>query len=133
MFRLLRPTYGADLDFREQIYQRLMFHLGEVEVPRETVDAFTSDIVHILDRITQDRIYEASLRQILQRYADEWAEQSSRRILDSRSDGATEIVYEMIDRQARNRAIRALRKVLLDTLQGQKKPLDDLDFFEETE
>ena len=110
-----------------------MFHLDEAEVPRETVDAFASDIVHILERITQDRIYEASLRQILQRYADEWAEQSSRRILDAQNDEATEIVYEMIDRQARNRAIRALRKVLLDTLQGQKKPLDDLDFFDETE
>ena len=121
------------MEFREQIYQRLMFHLGEVEVSKETVDAFTSDIVHILDRVTQDRIYEASLRQILQRYADEWAEQSSRRILDSKSDEATEIVYEMIDRQARNRAVRALRKVLLETLQGQKKPLDDLDFFDETE
>ena len=110
-----------------------MFHLDDVDVSRETVDAFSSDIVHILDRITQDRIYEASLRQILQRYANEWAEQSSRRILDSKSDEATEIVYEMIDRQARNRAIRALRKVLLETLQGQKKPLDDLDFFDETE
>ncbi len=121
------------MEFREQIYQRLMFHLGEVEVSKETVDAFTSDIVHILDRVTQDRIYEASLRQILQRYAGEWAEQSSRRILDSKSDEATEIVYEMIDRQARNRAVRALRKVLLETLQGQKKPLDDLDFFDETE
>ena len=127
------PSLGADLDFREQIYQRLMFHLDDVDVSRETVDAFSSDIVHILDRITQDRIYEASLRQILQRYADEWAEQSSRRILDSHNDEATEIVYEMIDRQARNRAIRALRKVLLDTLQNQKKPLDDLDFFDEIE
>ena len=121
------------MDFREQIYQRLMLHLGEIDVSRETIDAFTSDIVHILDRITQDRIYEASLRQILQRYANEWAEQSSRRILDSQNDEATEIVYEMIDRQARNRAIRALRKILLDTLQNQKKPLDDLDFFNETE
>ena len=121
------------MDFREQIYQRLMFHLGEIDVSRETIDAFTSDIVHILDRITQDRIYEASLRQILQRYANEWAEQSSRRILDSQNDEATEIVYEMIDRQARNRAIRALRKILLDTLQNQKKPLDDLDFFNEIE
>ncbi|MCY3823966.1 MAG: hypothetical protein OXG62_08875 [Nitrospinae bacterium] len=121
------------MDFREQIYQRLMFHIDEIDVSRDTVDAFTSDIVHILDRITQDRIYEASLRQILQRYADEWAEQSSRRILDSHNDEATEIVYEMIDRQARNRAIRALRKVLLDTLQNQNKPLDDLDFFDEIE
>ena len=110
-----------------------MFHLGEVDVSRETVDAFASDIVHILERITQDRIYEAGLRQVLQRYADEWAEQSSRRILDAQNDEATGIVYEMIDRQARNRAIRALRKVLLETLQGQKKPLDDLDFFDEIE
>ena len=110
-----------------------MFHLGEVDVSRETIDAFASDIVHILERITQDRIYEARLRQILQRYADEWAEQSSRRILDAQNDEATGIVYEMIDRQARNRAIRALRKVLLETLQGQKKPLDDLDFFDEIE
>ncbi len=110
-----------------------MFHLGEVDVSRETVEAFASNIVHILDRITQDRVYEASLRQILQRYANEWAEQSSRRILDVKNDEATEIVYEMVDRQARNRAIRALRKVLLDTLQDQKKPLDDLDFFDETE
>ncbi len=121
------------MDFREQIYQRLMFHLGEVDVPREAVEAFTSDIVHVLDRITQDRLYEASLRQILQRYADEWAEQSSRRILDAHNDEATELVYEMIDRQARNRAIRALRQVLLDTLRNQKKPLDDLDFFDEVE
>ena len=110
-----------------------MFHLGEIDVPRETVDAFTSDIVHILDRVTQERTYEASLRQILQRYADEWATQSSRRILDSQNDEATEIVYEMIDRQARNRAIRALKNILLETLQGQKKPLDDLDFFDEVE
>ena len=121
------------MEFREQIYQRVMFHLGEVDVSRETVDALASDIVHILDRVTQDKIYEASLRQILQRYADEWAEQSSRRILASQNDEATEIVFEMIDRQARNRAIRALRKVLLETLQGQKKPFDDLDFFDEVE
>lgn len=121
------------MDFREQIYQRLMFHLGEAEISRERVDAFASDIVHILERATQERVYEARLRQILQRYANAWAEQSSRRVLDAQSDGATEIVYEMIDRQARNRAMRALRQVLLDALQGREKPLDDLDFFDETE
>ncbi len=119
------------MDFREQIYQRLMFHFEEADVRRETVEAFISDIVHILDRLTQDRLYEASLRQILQRYADEWAEQSSRRVLDARRDEATEIIYEMSDRQARNRAVRALQKVLLDRLKDQKKPLDDLDFFDE--
>ena len=119
------------MNFREQIVERFLVNLGEADVPRGNAEAFASDVIHLLDRLTQDRHYDAAMRQILQRFAREWAEQNSRRVLEGGEDGATDIVYEMIDRQGRNRAVRALRQALLDVLEGRQRPLDDLDFFGE--
>ncbi|MDA1000452.1 MAG: hypothetical protein O2807_08050 [bacterium] len=117
--------------FRDQLAERLRIQLADLDVSPEKALAFASDVMHMIDRATQERAYEATLRQIVQRYAEAWSEHASRRLLDAREDGATEMVYEMIERQARTRAVSALRKALLNALEGVKPPADDLDFFEE--
>jgi len=119
------------MSFRDQVVERLLVHLGEAQVPRESLQAFVSDVIHILERTLESRAYDAALRQVLQRYASEWAEHNSRRVLERREDGATDLVYEMLERQGRNRAVRALRQAILDALEGKERPLDDLDFFGE--
>ncbi|MEE9257149.1 MAG: hypothetical protein V3V56_08270 [bacterium] len=117
--------------FRDQIVERLRIHLSEAEVPRETLESLASEIVFILERSLDTRSYDSAARQILQRYAEEWSEQSSRRILEEDADGAAGLVHELADRQGRNRAMRALRRTLMGTLEGVERPLDDLGFFED--
>ena len=73
------------------------------------------------------------MRQILQRYAEEWSEHASRKLLEPDGDGAAGVVYEMLERQGRNRALRALRRVMMDALEGRERPLDDLGFFGDEE
>ncbi len=100
-------------------------------MPRETLESLASEIVFILERTLDTRSYDSAARQILQRYAEEWSEQSSRRILEPDADGAAGFVHELADRQGRNRAMRALRRTLMDVLEGVERPLDDLGFFED--
>lgn len=117
--------------FREQIVERLQIHLGEVDVPVDELRAFASDVMYLLEQMMESRQFDSAVRQIIQRYADEWSEHSSRRLLETAEDGATDVVYEMLERQGRNRALRALRRVILDVLEGKERPLDDLGFFED--
>lgn len=117
--------------FRNQLAERLRIQLAELDVSPEKAQAFASDVMHMIGRATKERVYEATLRQIVQRYAEAWSEHASRRLLDAKEDGATEMVYEMIGRQARTRAVGALQRALLDALEGVKPPADDLDFFDE--
>ena len=119
--------------FRDQIVERLQINLGEADVPKEKLQAFASDVMYILDQMMDSRQFGSAVRQILQRYAEEWSEHSSRKLLESRGDGATDVVYEMLERQGRNRALRALRRVMTDVLEGKERPLDDLGFFEDEE
>ncbi|MEK6709504.1 MAG: hypothetical protein AABZ64_02885 [Nitrospinota bacterium] len=119
------------MNFREQMIERLRLHLGGAEVPPGSVEAFASDLAHLLNRTLEGRAFGAAARQILQRYAGEWAEQNARRTIEPRGDGAAGLVHEMLERQARDRAVRALRQAVLDALEGRERPLDDLDFFQE--
>jgi hypothetical protein len=117
--------------FRDQIVQRLQIHLGEVDVPVEELRACASDVIYLLEQMMESRQFDSAVRQIIQRYADEWSEHSSRRLLETQEDGAADVVYEMLERQGRTRALRALRRVMLDLLEGKERPLDDLGFFED--
>ncbi|OGL59244.1 MAG: hypothetical protein A3J27_05985 [Candidatus Tectomicrobia bacterium RIFCSPLOWO2_12_FULL_69_37] len=119
------------MNFREQIIERLRVHLGGADVPAESLQAFASDLDHLLGRALEGRAFGAGARQILQRFASEWAGQNARRTIEQSGDGATDVVYEMIERRARDRAVRALRQAILDALEGKERPLDDLDFFQE--
>ena len=118
-------------NFRDQVVERLQIHLGEVDVPVEELRAFASDVMYLLEQMMESRQFDSAVRQIIQRYADEWSEHSSRRLLETREDGAADVVYEMLERQGRTRALRALRRVILDLLEGKERPLDDLGFFED--
>ena len=117
--------------FREQIVERLRIHLGEADLPPENIEAAASDVAYIFERLLESRAFDAAARQILQRYAEEWSEQSSKRLLERREDGATGLVHEMIDRQGRTRALRALRRSLTDVLEGIERPPNDMGFFED--
>ena len=119
------------MNFRDQIIERLRVHLGGADVPPESLQAFAGDLGHRLNRALDSRTFDAGARQILQRFATEWAEQNARRLIEQRGDGAADLVYEMIERRARDRAVRALRQAVLDALEGKERPLDDLDFFQE--
>ncbi len=119
--------------FRDQIVERLRINLGEADVPNEKLQAFASDVMYILDQMMDSRQFGSAVRQILQRYAEEWSEHTSRKLLETQGDGAADVVYEMLERQGRNRALRALRRVMMDVLEGKERPLDDLGFFEDEE
>ena len=119
------------MNFREQIAERLRVSLGEKDVPPGAAEAFAADVVHLLGRLIEDRGYEAVLRQILQWYAEEYSEQASRRVLEGKADSAADLVYEMIARQGRNRAVRALHRALMDAIEGRERPPDDVGLFDE--
>ncbi|MEE9276247.1 MAG: hypothetical protein V3V62_13160 [bacterium] len=120
------------MDFRRMLVERLLIHLGEAEVPRGNLEAFASDVVHMIGRVTEERAYDATMRQILQRYAEESAEQSAGRLIEGGEDNAAETVFGMLGRQGRSRAVRACRRALLDALEGREPPADDLDFRDES-
>lgn len=119
------------MNFRDQTIERLRLRLGGADVPAESLEAFASDLAHLLGRALDSRAFGAAARQILQRFATEWADQNARRTIEQREDGAAGVVHEMIERRARDRAVRALRQAVLDALEGKERPLDDLDFFQE--
>ncbi len=121
------------LSVRDQIVERLRINLGETDVPNEKLQALASDVMYILDQMMDSRQFGSAVRQILQRHAEEWSEHSSRKLLETQGDGAADVVYEMLERQGRNRALRALRRVMMDVLEGKERPLDDLGFFEDEE
>ena len=105
--------------------------LGEKDIPPGGAEAFAADVVHMLGRLIEDRGYEAVLRQILQRYAEECSEQTSRRILEGKADSAADLVYEMLARKGRDRAVRALHRALMDAIEGRERPPDDAGLFDE--
>ncbi len=119
--------------FRDQIVERLQINLFEEDIPKEKLQALASDVMYILGRMMDSRQFSSAVRQILQRYAEEWSEHSSRKLLEPQGDGAADVVYEMLERQGRNRALRALRRVMTDVLEGKERPLDDLGFFVDEE
>jgi hypothetical protein len=119
--------------FRDQIVERLRLHLGEADLPPDRIETFASEVVFIFERMLDSRAFDAAAREILQRYAEEWSEQASNRLLESPTDGATDLVHEMIDRQGRTRAVRALRRALTGILEGIERPPDDLGIIEDDE
>ncbi len=119
--------------FRDQIVERLQINLVEENIPKEKLQALASDVMYILDQMMDSRQFGSAVRQILQRYAEEWSEHASRKLLEPDGDGAAGVVYEMLERQGRNRALRALQRVMMDVLEGRERPLDDLDFFGDEE
>ena len=119
--------------FRDRIVERLQINLVEEDIPKEKLQALASDVMYILDQMMDGRQFGSAVRQILQRYAEEWSEHASRKLLEPQGEGAADIVYEMIERQGRNRALRALRRVMMDVLEGKERPLDDLGFFGDEE
>ncbi len=119
------------MNFREQLAERLRVSLGQKDISPGAAEAFAADVVHMLGRLIGDRSYEAVLRQILHRYAEECSEQASRRILEGKADSAADLVYEMLARQGRDRAVRALHRALMDAIEGRERPPDDAGLFDE--
>lgn len=117
--------------FRDQLVERLQINLRGADVSKEEIQAYASDVMYMLEQVMQTRQFDSAVRQILQRYAEEWSEHNSRRLLESGEDSAAGVVYEMLERQGRNRALRALRRVMMDVLEGRERPLDDLGYFDD--
>lgn len=117
--------------FRDQLVERLQINLRGADVSKEEIQAYASDVMYMLEQVMQTRQFDSAVRQILQRYAQEWSEHNSRRLLESGEDSAAGVVYEMLERQGRNRALRALRRVMMDVLEGRERPLDDLGYFDD--
>lgn len=117
--------------FREQIVERLRLRLGEADLPLETIETAASEVAYILGKLLDSRAFDAAARQILQRYAEEWADQSSRRLLETHEEGVTDLVHGMTDRQGRTRAVRALKRALMDALDGIERPPDDMGLIED--
>ena len=117
--------------FRDQIVERLRIRLGEADLPREGIAAAASEVGYIFEKLLESRAFDAAARQILQRYAEDWAEQSSRRLLEGQDDDATGLVHAMTDRQGRTRALRALRRAMMDVFEGTERPPDDMGLIED--
>ncbi len=126
-------TEKMSLSFQDQIVERLQINLAEEDGPKEKLQAFASDVMYILEQMLDNRQFSSAVRQIFQRHAEEWSEHSTRKLLETQGDGAADVVFEMLERQGRNRALRALRRVMMDVLDGKERPLDDLGFFEDEE
>ncbi len=119
------------VSFREQIVERLRIHLSEADLPRESIEAAASEVAYIFEKLLDSRAFDAAARQILQRYAEDWAEQSSRRLLERHDEDATGLVHAMTDRQGRTRALRALRRAMMDVFEGKERPPDDMGLIED--
>jgi hypothetical protein len=118
-------------NFREQIVERLRLRLAEADLPLEAIETAAAEVAYILGKLVDNRAFDAAARQILQRYAEEWAEQSSRRLLETHEEGVADLVHGMTDRQGRTRAVRALKRALMDALDGIERPPDDIGLIED--
>ncbi|MBT3351882.1 MAG: hypothetical protein HOC91_13460 [Nitrospinaceae bacterium] len=117
--------------FREQIVERLRLRLAEADLPLETIETAAAEVAYILGRLVDSQAFDAAARQILQRYAEDWAEQSSKRLLETHEEGVADLVHGMTDSQGRTRAVRALKRALMDTLDGVERPPDDMGLIED--
>jgi len=117
--------------FRNQIVERLRLRLGEADLPLEDFETLASEVVFIFGKALDSRAFGTAAREILQNYADEWSVQTSNRLLETPADGAADLVHEIIDRQGRTRAVRALRRALADILERIERPPDDLGLIED--
>lgn len=117
--------------FREQIVERLRLRLSEADLPLDTIETMAAEVAYIFGRLLDSRAFDAAARQILQRYADEWAEQSSKRLLETHEEGAADLVHATTDRQGRTRAVRALKRSVMDVLDGIERPPDDMGLIED--
>ena len=117
--------------FREQIVERLRLRLAEADLPLETIETAAAEVAYILGRLVDSQAFDAAARQILQRYAEDWAEQSSKRLLETHEEGVADLVPGMTDSQGRTRAVRALKRALMDTLDGVERPPDDMGLIED--